>query len=122
MCMVERNVDGNILHVTVSFAKSSGLSIQCRSSRALQTALEVKSGHRRSMTFVTGRHWEMKREAFLHPILTFVQGVKSFICPCSLPASPAYLLDCWGISLQQLYVEQDLVCDSITLKGQMDLV
>ncbi|GFX48132.1 hypothetical protein TNCV_4114671 [Trichonephila clavipes] len=37
-------------------------------------------------------------------------------------ASPAHLLDCWGISLRQLYEEQDLVCDTITLKGQMDFV
>ncbi|GFX60210.1 uncharacterized protein TNCV_4533701 [Trichonephila clavipes] len=47
-------------------AKSPGLSIHCRSSRAHQTALAcLKSGHLRSMTFV--------------------QGVKSFFtCPCSL--------------------------------------
>ncbi|GFV54277.1 RNase H domain-containing protein [Trichonephila clavipes] len=62
-------------------AKSLGLSIQCRSSRAHQTALaRLRSGHLRSMTLV--------------------QGVKSFFtCPCSLLASPAHLLDCWGISL-----------------------
>ncbi|GFX17730.1 uncharacterized protein TNCV_475301 [Trichonephila clavipes] len=43
-------------------AKSSGLSIQCRSSRAHQTALAcLRSGHLRSMTFV--------------------QGVKSFFLP-----------------------------------------
>ncbi|GFU59936.1 hypothetical protein TNCV_667311 [Trichonephila clavipes] len=31
--------------------------------------------------------------------MTFVQGVKSFFSgPCSLLASPDYLLDCWGIS------------------------
>ncbi|GFY05286.1 uncharacterized protein TNCV_2207321 [Trichonephila clavipes] len=68
-------------------AKSPELSIQCRSSRAYQTALaRFRSGHLRSMTFV--------------------QGVKSFFtCPCSLPASPAHLLDCWGISLRQLYEE-----------------
>ncbi|GFT13708.1 uncharacterized protein TNCV_3831751 [Trichonephila clavipes] len=53
--------------------------------------------------------------------MTFVQGVKSFFtCPCSLLASPAHLLDHWGISLRQLYKEQDLVCESITRKGQMD--
>ncbi|GFU55685.1 uncharacterized protein TNCV_1649941 [Trichonephila clavipes] len=70
-------------------AKSSGLSIQCRNCRAHQTALTLfRSGHLRSMTFV--------------------QGVKSsFTCPCSLLASP--LLICWGISLRQLYEEQDLV-------------
>ncbi|GFS93900.1 uncharacterized protein TNCV_5053511 [Trichonephila clavipes] len=85
-------------------AKSPGLSIQYRSSRAHQTALaRLRSGHLRSMTFV--------------------QGVKSsFICPCSLPSSPAHLLDCWGISLRQLYEEQDLVCDTFTRKSQMDLV
>ncbi|GFV46423.1 uncharacterized protein TNCV_3233121 [Trichonephila clavipes] len=71
--------------------KSPGLSVEYRSSRAHQTALaRIRRGHLRSMTFV--------------------QGVKSFFtCPCSLPASPAHLLDCWGISLRQLYEEQDLV-------------
>ncbi|GFY24160.1 uncharacterized protein TNCV_1012131 [Trichonephila clavipes] len=85
-------------------AKSPGLSIQCRSSRAHQTALaRLRSGHLRSMTLV--------------------QGVKFFFtCSCSLLASPAHLLDCWGISLRQLYEEQDLVCDTITRIGQMDLV
>ncbi|GFV97603.1 uncharacterized protein TNCV_2041111 [Trichonephila clavipes] len=85
-------------------AKSPGLSLQCRSSRAHQTALaRIKSGHLRSMTFV--------------------QGVKSFfICPCSLPASPAHLLDFWGISLRQLFEDQDLVCDTILRKGQIDLM
>ncbi|GFV07606.1 RNase H domain-containing protein [Trichonephila clavipes] len=83
-------------------AKSPGLSIQCRSSRAHQTALaRLRSGHLRSMTFV--------------------QGLKSyFTCPCSLLASPAHLLDCWGISLRQLYEEKDLVCETITRKDQMD--
>ncbi|GFU50626.1 uncharacterized protein TNCV_235881 [Trichonephila clavipes] len=59
-------------------AKSPGLSIQCMSSRTHQMALaRLRSGHLRSMTLV--------------------QGVKSFfICPCSLLASPAHLLDCWG--------------------------
>ncbi|GFX94811.1 uncharacterized protein TNCV_2378841 [Trichonephila clavipes] len=81
-------------------AKSPGLSIQCRSSRAHQTALaRLRSSHLRSMTFV--------------------QGVKSFFtCPCSLLTSPAHLLDCWGISLRQLYEEQDLVCDTITRKAK----
>ncbi|GFS87684.1 uncharacterized protein TNCV_2942631 [Trichonephila clavipes] len=84
--------------------KRPGLSMQCRSSRAHKTALvRLRSGHLRSMTFV--------------------QGVKSFFtCPCSVLASPAHLLDCWGISLRQLYEEQDLVCDTITRKGQVDLV
>ncbi|GFV13230.1 uncharacterized protein TNCV_3655501 [Trichonephila clavipes] len=85
-------------------AKSPGLSIQCRSSRAHQTALAgLRSGHLRSMTFVKG-------------VMSF------FTCPCSLLASPAHLLDSWGISLRQLYEEQDLLCDTITRKGQMDLV
>ncbi|GFX15506.1 uncharacterized protein TNCV_3304351 [Trichonephila clavipes] len=87
-----------------SSAKSPDLSIQCWSSRAHQRALAcLRSGHLRSMTFV--------------------QGVKSFFtCPCSLLASPAHLLDCWDISPRQLYEEQDLVCETITRKGQMDLV
>ncbi|GFX29343.1 uncharacterized protein TNCV_3218771 [Trichonephila clavipes] len=74
------------------------------SSRAHQTALaRLRSGHLRGMTFV--------------------QGVKSFFTsPCSLLTSPAHLLDCWGISLRQLYEEQDLVCETIMRKGQMDLV
>ncbi|GFS54520.1 uncharacterized protein TNCV_1742751 [Trichonephila clavipes] len=85
-------------------AKSPGLSIQCRSSRAHQTALaRFRSGHLRSMTLV--------------------QRVKSFFTsPCSLLASPAHLLDCWDISMRQLYEEQGLVCETITRKGQMDLV
>ncbi|GFU13016.1 uncharacterized protein TNCV_1457411 [Trichonephila clavipes] len=80
-------------------AKSPGLSIQCRSSRAHQTALaRLRRGHLRFMTFV--------------------QGVKSFFtCLCSLLAFPTHLLDCWGISLQQLYEEQDLVCETIMPKG-----
>ncbi|GFV76706.1 uncharacterized protein TNCV_4729261 [Trichonephila clavipes] len=63
-------------------AKSPGRSIQCKTSRAHQTAFtRFRSGYLRSMTFV--------------------QGVKSlFICPCFLLASPAHLLDCWGISLR----------------------
>ncbi|GFX06460.1 uncharacterized protein TNCV_3016941 [Trichonephila clavipes] len=63
-------------------AKSPSLSLQCRSSRTLQTALaRYGSGHLR--------------------VAIFVQGVKSFFtCPCSFPASPAHLLDCWGISLR----------------------
>ncbi|GFW25437.1 putative RNA-directed DNA polymerase from transposon BS [Trichonephila clavipes] len=66
-------------------AKSPNLSIQCRSSRAHQTALaRFRRGHLRSMTFG--------------------QGVKSFFtCPCSLLAYPAHLLDCWSIFLRQLY-------------------
>ncbi|GFX34913.1 RNase H domain-containing protein [Trichonephila clavipes] len=72
-------------------AKRPGLSIQCISSRAHQMALaRLRSSHLRSMTFV--------------------QGVKSFFtCTCSLLASPAHLLDCLGISLRQLYEEQDPV-------------
>ncbi|GFU00756.1 uncharacterized protein TNCV_4819101 [Trichonephila clavipes] len=85
-------------------AKSPGLSIQCRSSRAHQTALaRFRSRHLHSMTFV--------------------QGVNTFFtCACSLLASPVHLLDCWGISLRQLYEDQGLVCETITRKGQMDLV
>ncbi|GFT26437.1 uncharacterized protein TNCV_3603081 [Trichonephila clavipes] len=85
-------------------SKSPDLSLQCRSSRALQRALvRFRSGHLRGMTFV--------------------QGVKSFFtCPFSLPSSPAHLLDCWGISLRQLFEDQDLVCDIIMRKGEMDLV
>ncbi|GFW51780.1 uncharacterized protein TNCV_1187121 [Trichonephila clavipes] len=80
-------------------AKSPGLSIQCRCSRAHQTALACfRSGHLRSMTFV--------------------QGVRSFFtCPCSLLASPAHLLDCRGIFLRQLYEEQGLVRETFTQKG-----
>ncbi|GFU72983.1 uncharacterized protein TNCV_4637171 [Trichonephila clavipes] len=83
-------------------AKSPGLSIQCRNSRAHQTALaRFRSGHLRSMTSM--------------------QGVKSFFTyPCSLLASLAHLLDCWGISLRQLYEEQGLVCETFTRKGQID--
>ncbi|GFX58869.1 uncharacterized protein TNCV_805731 [Trichonephila clavipes] len=84
-------------------AKSPGLSIHCRSSRSHQMILaRLRSGHLRSMTFV--------------------QGVKSFFtCSCALLASPAHLLDCWGISLRQLYEEQGLVCETITRNCQMDL-
>ncbi|GFT20301.1 hypothetical protein TNCV_1009081 [Trichonephila clavipes] len=32
--------------------------------------------------------------------------VNLYLCPCSRLASPAHLLDCWGISLRQLYEEQ----------------
>ncbi|GFU45806.1 uncharacterized protein TNCV_4211031 [Trichonephila clavipes] len=94
----------DILSKLVSLAKSPGLSIQWRSSRAHQTAFaRLRSGYLRSMTFV--------------------QEVKSlFTCPCSLLASPAHLLVCWGISLRQLYKEQGLVCETITRNGQMDLV
>ncbi|GFV83236.1 uncharacterized protein TNCV_1899621 [Trichonephila clavipes] len=83
-------------------AKSPGLSLQCRSSRALQTA-RFRSGHLHGMTFV--------------------QGVKSFFTySYSLPASPTHLLDCWGITFGQLSEDQDLVRDILTRKGQMDLV
>ncbi|GFX51124.1 uncharacterized protein TNCV_2734751 [Trichonephila clavipes] len=85
-------------------AKSSGLCMQCRSSRAHQTTLaRLRSSHLRSMIFV--------------------QGVKSFFtCRCSLLASPAHLLDYWNIFLQQLHEEQGLVCETITRNGLMDLV
>ncbi|GFV75869.1 uncharacterized protein TNCV_1454661 [Trichonephila clavipes] len=71
-------------------AMSPGLSLQCRISRAHQMALaRLRSGHLRGMTFV--------------------HGVKSFfICPYSLPASPAHLPDCWGIYLRELFEDQDL--------------
>ncbi|GFT90003.1 uncharacterized protein TNCV_4592951 [Trichonephila clavipes] len=85
-------------------AKSPGLSIQSRSSRAHQTALTLfRSGHLRSITFVQG-------------IISF------FTCPYSLLACPDHLLDCWGISLRQLYEEQGLMCETITRKVQMDLL
>ncbi|GFU95978.1 RNase H domain-containing protein [Trichonephila clavipes] len=76
--------------------KSPGLSLQCRSSRAHQTGLtRFRSGN------LCG--------------VTFVQGVKSSSLP--VPASPAHLLDCWGISLRQLSEDQDLVCETIMRKG-----
>ncbi|GFW68506.1 hypothetical protein TNCV_3300481 [Trichonephila clavipes] len=50
--------------------------------------------------------------------MTFVQGVKSL----PVPASRAHLLDCWGISLGQLFGDPDLTCNILKLKGQMDLV
>ncbi|GFS84016.1 uncharacterized protein TNCV_2364231 [Trichonephila clavipes] len=57
-------------------AKSPGLSLRCRSSTAHQTPLvRFRSGHLR---------------------------VSFFTCSCSLPVSPAHLLDCWGISLRQV--------------------
>ncbi|GFU62472.1 uncharacterized protein TNCV_2594091 [Trichonephila clavipes] len=70
--------------------KSPGLSLQCRSSRTHQMALvRFRSSHLRG--------------------ITFVQGVKSFFtCPCSFLASPGHLLDCWSISLRQLFEDQDL--------------
>ncbi|GFU99461.1 uncharacterized protein TNCV_4763221 [Trichonephila clavipes] len=70
--------------------------------RALQTALvHFRCGHLRGMIFV--------------------QGVKS-LYPCSLPAFYAHPLDCRGIFLGQLYEDQDLLCDILMRKGQMDLV
>ncbi|GFX29325.1 uncharacterized protein TNCV_3218591 [Trichonephila clavipes] len=81
--------------------KSPDLSLQCRRSGALQTALvPFRSGHLRG--------------------ITFAQRLKSFFtCPCSLPASPAHLLDCWGISLGHLCEDQDLACDILMRKGHM---
>ncbi|GFU73513.1 uncharacterized protein TNCV_4345771 [Trichonephila clavipes] len=75
-----------------------------REFQGSQTALaRFRSGHLRSMTLV--------------------QGVKSFFtCLCSVPTSPAHLLDCWSISLRQLFGDQDLVFNIIMWKGQMDLV
>ncbi|GFW37739.1 hypothetical protein TNCV_4629441 [Trichonephila clavipes] len=47
-------------------------------------------------------------------------GVNTFFtCPCF---SSAHLLHCWGISLGQLFEDQDLMCDIIMRKGQMNLV
>ncbi|GFW61083.1 uncharacterized protein TNCV_4872931 [Trichonephila clavipes] len=85
-------------------AKNPGISLQYRSSRALQTALaRFRSSHLRGMIFV--------------------QGVKSFFtCHCFHPASLAHLVDCWDISLRQLFKDKDLVCDIIMRIGQMDLV
>ncbi|GFT09522.1 uncharacterized protein TNCV_5063461 [Trichonephila clavipes] len=82
-------------HWCAAKRESPGLSLQCRSSGALQTALaRFRGSHLRGMTFV--------------------EGVKSFFtCPCFLPASTAHLLDCWGISLGQLFEDQDLVCDIV---------
>ncbi|GFV88020.1 putative transposable element [Trichonephila clavipes] len=48
-------------------AKSPVLSIQCRSSRAHQTALaRLRSGHLRSMTFVQGELWFQQDGATCH--------------------------------------------------------
>ncbi|GFT51992.1 uncharacterized protein TNCV_2058411 [Trichonephila clavipes] len=71
-------------------AKSTGLSIQCRSSRAYQTAsARFRSGHLHSMTFV--------------------QEVKSFFtCPCSSSGLLGHF--------------PAAVCDTITRKGQINLV
>ncbi|GFX17518.1 uncharacterized protein TNCV_3411181 [Trichonephila clavipes] len=84
-------------------AKSPGLFVKCRSSRVHQTDLAcLRSGHLRSMTFV--------------------HGVKSFFtCRCSLLASPAHLLDCWGISLQQLYEEQGVVLLHVLARAEIDI-
>ncbi|GFX90504.1 uncharacterized protein TNCV_4335081 [Trichonephila clavipes] len=103
-CNLYRSKFGDQKWVLLGLLGPPGLSIQCRSSKAHQTALAtVRSGHLHSMTFV--------------------QWVKScFTCPCSLLAPPAHLLDCWGISLRQLYEEQGLVCETIMRNGQMDLV
>ncbi|GFU66181.1 uncharacterized protein TNCV_2858541 [Trichonephila clavipes] len=66
-------------------AKSPGLYLQCRSSRAYQMALaRFRNGHMRA--------------------ITFVQGVKSLPLPV-----PVHVLDCWGISLGQLFGYQDLL-------------
>ncbi|GFW73898.1 uncharacterized protein TNCV_48871 [Trichonephila clavipes] len=86
-------------------AKSPGLSLQCRRFRALQTALtRFRNVHLRGMTLVQ-------------------EGVKSFFtCYCSLFVSPAHLLDYWGISLEQLFGDQDLVCDILMRKNRTNLV
>ncbi|GFV86076.1 hypothetical protein TNCV_670731 [Trichonephila clavipes] len=33
-----------------------------------------------------------------------------------------HIPDCWGISLRQLFGDQDLACDILMQKGQIDLV
>ncbi|GFU24756.1 uncharacterized protein TNCV_793811 [Trichonephila clavipes] len=79
--------------------KSPGLSLRCRSSSVLQMVVaRLRSGH-------------------LH-VMTFVQGESFF----TSPSSHAPLLDFWGISLEQLFGDQDLVCDILMRKGQMDMV
>ncbi|GFW19822.1 uncharacterized protein TNCV_3561251 [Trichonephila clavipes] len=100
VCATDRRHTSSGFKVPSQYA----LNRQTGSSRAHQTALaRFRSGHLR--------------------IMTLVQGVKFFFTlPCSLLASPAHLLDCWGISLRQLYEEQGLVCETTTRKGQMDLV
>ncbi|GFS84956.1 uncharacterized protein TNCV_1305691 [Trichonephila clavipes] len=67
---------------------------------------------------LAGRQWRSGEHLGLR--VEFYKGF--FNCPCTLLASPAHLLDCWGISLRQLFEEQGLVCETITRKGQMDLV
>ncbi|GFY10421.1 uncharacterized protein TNCV_1463111 [Trichonephila clavipes] len=76
-------------------AKSHSLSLQYRRSRTLQTVLaRFRSSHLRGMTFE--------------------QRIKSFfICHCSSSG-----LDCWGISLGQLFGDQDLGRDILMRKGQ----
>ncbi|GFX04194.1 hypothetical protein TNCV_3973431 [Trichonephila clavipes] len=55
--------------------------------------------------------------------MDFWKAVKIFCAsPCLLPASLAHLLDCWGISLAQLFDEQDLACNILLWKGHVDLV
>ncbi|GFV66958.1 hypothetical protein TNCV_1264441 [Trichonephila clavipes] len=74
------------------------------SSRAHQRALaRFISGHLRSMSLCRGK-------VFLNLFLL------------SRPASPAHLLDCWGIALRQLFENQDRVCQIIMRKRQMELV
>ncbi|GFY35483.1 uncharacterized protein TNCV_195861 [Trichonephila clavipes] len=92
-------------HVGMPGNEAADELAELKEIQALKMALaRFRSGHLRGMTFVRG-------------------GVKSFFTfPCSLLASPAHLLDYWGISLGQLFENQDLVCDILMRKGQMDLV
>ncbi|GFU98457.1 nup43 [Trichonephila clavipes] len=65
--------------------------------------------------------------ALTHTEIHSFQRNKMNLTCLSLPvpallASPADLLDCWGISLRQLYEEQCLLCETITRNGQMDMV
>ncbi|GFU74253.1 uncharacterized protein TNCV_4168441 [Trichonephila clavipes] len=92
-------------------------------SLSVLSLLEIHSPHRAKMNLTWALQTALARfrSRHLHS-MTFVQGVKSlFTCPCSLSASPTHLLDCWGISLGQLFEDQDLVCDIIMRKSQMDL-
>ncbi|GFW35069.1 uncharacterized protein TNCV_5066351 [Trichonephila clavipes] len=81
-------------------AKSPGLSLQCRRSRAFRTDLT------------------RFRIAPRLLVMIFVQVVVFLYMSL---ISPDHLMDCWGISLEQLLGDQDLVCDIVMRKGQMDL-
>ncbi|GFV78298.1 nup43 [Trichonephila clavipes] len=55
-------------------------------------------------------------------IYSLHRRVKLFYSCFYLSASPTHRLDCWGISLGQLFDEQDLVYGILLRKGKMDLV